>query len=381
MPYNRGQNNAWNVDDIEYNYTSGYASQWQHRDVDIHESMTPLIERIQEYDMLRERLEQRGGRLLDLPRITSLLTDPVSVETRFETYKVALANQNTMQQALRDIHWDIRISIRQLPTQMPVYYICRIRRDYWAEYSLIVEDYYRSPGFDLVDGRFVKLMQGGHQNYFLRLADFREASSVLVVKDAGGDRKKTDRLLYDIGRHVLQAAWHDDQRLGKLTAEYLNLPKFFWSVELLYLHLGGELCDLRSALNNQVLEFFESVYPQPAIRYFLEILATLDGDMLNDLPVRAVNLYRRLSRAFSRYLSTEIRWGGRGAIMPLWKILYSNFGRLKSISGSIKNDHRLMAASIALEEAAVDVIVQALCGPVAGDKKFVAKVNQFFRSR
>lgn len=381
MAYDKGWKTAWNVDDIDYNYTAGYYSQWQSCDVDIHASIAPLIERIKEYDTLRVRLEQKGGRLFDIPRLTSLLTAPVSVETRFETYKVSLVNQNTMKQAVRDIHWDIRIGIRQLPTQMPVYYICRTRRDYWAEYSLIVEDYYRSPAYELGDGRFVKLMQAGHENYFLRVADFRSAASAIVREDSGDDRKKTDRLLYDIGRHVLQAAWHDDQRLGRLAADYLNLPRFFWSVELLYLQLGGELCELRSSLNKRLLAFFESVYPQPAIRYFLEILATLDGDRLNDLPVRAVQLYRRLSRAFSRYLSTEIHWGRHGAILPLWKVLYSNFNRLKLIGGRIKNDLRLVAASAELEAAAVEVIVQALCGPVAENKKFVAKVNQFFRSR
>ena len=379
MPYNSGQTNAWNLDDIDYNYSQGYYSQWQHREIDIHGSVAPLIDRIQEYDRLRLRLEKKGGRLFDLPMITNLLTTPVSVETRFETYKVALVNQSALQQALRDIHWDIRINIRLLPTQMPVYYICRSRQDYWSEYSLIVEDYYRSPGYSLGDGRFVKLMQAGHENYFLRLAEFREAASTLIQKEDRGNRRKLDRLLYDIGRHVLQSAWHDDQRLGRLTAEYLNLPKFFMAVELLYLQLGGELCEMRSALTDQLSGFFESVYPQPAIRYFLEILATLDGDMLNDLPVRAVHLYRRLSRAFSRYLSTEVRWGDKETELPLWKVMYSNFGRLEMVSGSIKGDRRLTSASDELEKAAVKVIVQALCGPVSGKKKFVARVNQYFR--
>ena len=380
MFYNRGENSAWSPDDIEYNYSPGYYSHWQHREVDIHESIAPLIDRIKEYDKLRLRLEKKGGRLFDLPVVTNLLTTPVSVETRFETYKVALVNQGTLRQALRDIHWDIKINIRQLPTQMPVYYICRTRQDYWSEYSLIVEDYYRSGGYSLGDGRFVKLMQAGHENYFLRLAGFRGAAAKLIEKGEAADRRKIDRLLYDVGRHVLQAAWHDDQRMGRLAAEYLNLPKFFLAVELLYLQLGGELCELRSALTDQLLAFFESVYPQPAIRYFLEILATLDGDMLNDLPVRAVHLYRRLSRAFSHYLSTEIRWGEKKAILPLWKVLYSNFGRLKLVSGSINGDRRLKAANAELEEAAVKVIVQALCGPVAGDKKFVKKVKQFFKN-
>jgi hypothetical protein len=381
MPYDKAQSSTWNPGDLGDAGAPDYGYWWQYPQIDIDAAMTPLIDRIRDYDKLRVRLEKKGGRLFDLPMITSLLTAPVSVETRFETYKVALVNQNTLKQALRDIHWDIRICVRQLPTQMPIYYICRIRQDYWSEYSLIVEDYYRSPGFSFGDERFVKMMQGGHENYFLRLAAFRDDARGLLQDEKTRDRRTVDRLLYDIGRYVLQSAWHDDQRLGRLTAEYFNLPMFFMAIELLYLQLTGELCELRSALTDQLLVFFETVYPQPAIRYFLEILSLLDGDRLNDLPVRAVPLYRRLSLAFSRFLSTDVRWGAAGRSLPLWKVVYSNFGRLKLISSTTKKDSALISASSELEAAAVGVIEKALCGPVTEDRELVDRIHQYFRNQ
>ena len=45
------------------------------------------------------------------------------------------------------------MDVRQLDSRMPVYFLCRLRKDYWSEYSLIVEDLYRSPGYPLTDER------------------------------------------------------------------------------------------------------------------------------------------------------------------------------------------------------------------------------------
>ena len=163
--------------------------------------------------------------------------------------------------------FDLHMNIRMLDTGMPVYYICRVERDYWMEYSLIVEDLYRSPSYTWQDDRFAKLMYMGHEIYFLRLSLFRKSLTELLSDQENGiaDKREVDEYIYRLGRYIFQAAWHEDQRPGMLTAEHFGLAKFYHAIELLYLCLSGELCQLRSTIDDRLLSFFEKAYPQPAI--------------------------------------------------------------------------------------------------------------------
>ncbi len=350
-----------------YDQTGYYGGGFRyHCEIDIDEALKPLFAKLAEYDHQRMILEKNGGHIDDLDELTRLLTSPVILETRFEKQTASLAEQMKLRSTVRDIHSDLRMNVRQLRNLMPVFYVCRIMRDHWADYSLIVEDLYMSPGYPVVDERFMKLMQSGHENYFLRLSQFRERINKYNRDLKKTSAQKTDDFLYESGRYVLQAAWHEDQRLGFLAADILRLPEFFQAVELLYLCLSAELCELRSAVNGNLRVFFEKIYPQPAILAFLEILTGLEGDMLNTLPQHAIRLYRKLSTAFSKFLATEVSWGERKSRMPLWKILYGNFSRPEIIAGELAGDRALKSAGKKLEDESSAIVNGIIKGNYGG---------------
>lgn len=331
-------------DAYEYGYT---------QNVDCHEALAPLIKRMQWYDTARLDLEREGGAIADLKNITTTLNTPMTLRGRYACKEVRLTDQGSLRGILWDIDTDLHLDVRLRATGMPAYYLCRTRADYWSEYSLIVEDLYMSPGYPVTDERFINLMHAGHEVFFLRLSPFRDGAQAMSNSE---DDTATDALLYSLGRHVFQAAWHEDQRLGIMAANHLELTSFRYAIELLYLCLGAELCELRGAVTERMLKFFEAVYPQPAIRAFLKMLATLDGGALNELPQRARQHYKRLLAAFSQFLATEIPWGARPQQMPLWKVLYGNFSRLDAIGSALRQDPALVRASTKLDRAAVAVV-------------------------
>jgi hypothetical protein len=369
-PWNNGQYDTGSPDmpgDPGVEYAGNYVYS---QNINIHAILRSLMDHLREYDTRRVRLEREGGRVSDLRIISNLLNSSVPVNSRFGIRKVTLTNPGSLRNVVRDIDFDLHMDVRQRHNQMPVYYLCRVRRDYWGEYSLVVEDLYMSPGYPLTDRRFVKLMETGHEVYYLRLSQFRERAADMARENGSAPKWKVDDILYDLGRHVFQAAWHEDQRLAVMAATQLGLPRFHHAIELLYLCLSGELCELRNAVNESMFRFFEEIYPQPAIRAFLEVLSDLDGGMLNDLPQRAGNLYGRLSRAFSRFIGTEVIWGHRNLQIPLWKILYGNFSRFDLAEKRLMGDKELVAAALRLETESQAVINQML-------KQSPAKRSQF----
>ena len=369
MAYNTHSSQAWDMYQDEYRMVrqTGYFGGFSYgRDIDVDESLKPLIVRLKAYDQHRRILEDNGGHISNLDDLTKLLTTPFELETRYEKATAALADQMKLRSTVGDIHRGLRINVRRLANRMPVFYICRIRRDHWSEYSLIVEDLYMSPGYPITDERFIKLMQSGHENYFLRLSQFRKPINKFNRNQNKTSAEKIDDYLYELGRYVLQAAWHEDQRLGFLVADLLRLPEFFQAVELLYLCLSAELCDLRGAVNGNLRIFFEKIYPQPAILAFLEILTGLEGDKLNTLPLHAVRLYRNLSIAFSKFLATEVSWSTQKSKIPLWKILYANFSRLEMVAIGLIGDKALSIAGKKLEQESRAIVNSVIKGNYGG---------------
>ncbi len=345
--------------DVYSGYTHDYGYGYGPPPVDIRKALAPLIRQLETYDTLRLKLEREGGSVKDLlGAISAALNAPLKIAGRYEEKEACLKNQPALQEALRNVDYDIHLDIRLRPGNLPtpVYYLCRTHRDYWGEYGLIVEDLYMSTGYPLPDPRFARFMSGGHEVYYLRLSQFRKET---IVSGDGGeeasDRKK-DQLLYDLGRHVFQAAWHEDQRLGVTAADALGLRRFREAVELLYLCLSGELCELRSASNETMLRFFGCVYPNAAIRAFLEKLAGLDGARLNDIPRRAGELYKKLLKSFQKFLAVEVTWGPFKLRTPLWKLLYGNFSRFHLVGHALLKDRCLAEAIMNLEKASQAVI-------------------------
>jgi hypothetical protein len=279
-----------------------------------------------------------------------------------ESY-ACLSNQSALRAMLLDVGGArLHLQVRLLDTRMPVYYLGRLHRDYWAEYGLIVEDLYLSPGYPLTDDRFAKLMDAGHETFFLRLSPFRQGVSALFA-DRGirpNDSRRLDDLLYLLGRHIFQAAWHEDQRLGVMLATHFGLPQFRQAVELLYLCLSGELCELRSAVDEQVLRFFEQVYPQPAIGDFLIMLQRLNGGELNDIPQRAQPLFARLAKTFSRFLNRPAQWAPASRAIPLYKLVFANYSRLPLLAAALGQQGDVKEAAAQLNEDARQIINQIL---------------------
>jgi hypothetical protein len=325
--------------------------------VDPHQALAPLLTQLAAYDRLRLQLEQEGGKIADLEQVTQVLREKIPVRGAYTDYRVALAGPHSLKQALHSVgHGDLHLQVRLLPTRMPVFYLCKSHRDYWGEYSLIVEDLYQSPGYPLVDDRFVKLLLYGRETYCLRLSPYREEAGALVTPAARATSRQVDNLLHQVGRHVFQAAWHEDQRLGIVVANHFGLSRFRQAIELLYLCLSGDLCALRLAVGDQMLQFFQDVYTQPAIQAFLAKLTLLEGQELNDVPQQALKLYPRLSRAFSRFLGQEVEWGQEKMIIPLYKLIYGNFYRLDLVAQTLQDNHVVREGKTALEDAAGEVV-------------------------
>lgn len=319
-----------------------------------------LISLMKNYDKLRQQVEQKGGRVSDLQTITSLLDFKVKLGWGLSDDSVQLSRPEKLKHALYYVDNQIHLGVRQRPSRLPVYYLCRVYQDYWSEYSLIVDDLYMSPGYPITpDERFVSLMSGGHELYFLRLSQFREqiaSNEEINIEEV----KKLDLFLYDLGRYVFQAAWHDDQRLAIGVAESVDLPCFKEAIYLLYLILGGDLCELRSSTSPEMLEFFNKVYPNKAIFGLLKILPELDGADLAQMPNRTIHLYKKLTDAFRLFLNTEVTWGQGRNSLPLWRIIYANVTRLSHVKDELRQSGQLLKAREQLETVSNSVISRTL---------------------
>ena len=190
---------------------------------DVHITLGPLIERLREYGLLLSSLRKDGGHISKLSLIRSLLRHPVKIIGRTRVWDVVLADPKSIADAVADATgFRVFLQIRQTAGGWPAYLLCRTRRDYWSQYSLVVEEYHRSPHYPAVDQRFVKLMTQGREHNFLSMSPFRIGVHALLENREGTDLDLlTDDLLFQIGTHILQAAWHEDQRVGIVTAKHL----------------------------------------------------------------------------------------------------------------------------------------------------------------
>lgn len=324
-----------------------------------------LVRQLDRYEASRLRLENQGGSASLLTSTMAILKEELSIEGRYETHKVALTDQRGVGSVLHHELWpyECRMEVRRALTGMPVYYLVRVWPDYRSMYSLILEDLYRSSGYPLGDERFAKIMWSGHEVYFLRLSQFREALLAGRAADAQNEAQdEVDKLLRKVGRLVFQACWHEDQYVGMAAAGQFDLVNFRRAIELLYLCLTAELCELRSAIDDAMMRFFKEIYVQPAIVAFLERLARLDGKALAEVPQAALKHFPRLSRTFSRFLAVELPWGGQQAPVPLYKLMFANFSRLDTVRKAITEKEELHQAAESLEKQSEAVIQSLLDG-------------------
>jgi hypothetical protein len=344
-------------DEFEDCHGFGYWYEYGHRsEIDLHEAVDPLIGQIKIYDNYRQEFEQHGGRIKDFAAISNILSHEITLEGYYGPTKVQLTKPGGIRSGLYDIDSGLHLQVRELRSGMPCYYLCRIKNIYHSGYnSLIVEDLYCSPGYTMPDKRFVRLMKAGKEKSFLRLSPFREA-----IRKRFQDKKKekqsiereTDRILYDLGRYVISSAWHEDQFPGMQAADNFDLAQFPRVIELLYLDLSGELCELRGQIDMGMLDFFQNSHPQTAIFDFLKKLKDLNGAELNELPKAGLRNYVSLQNAFSHFLCIEIPWGRRKSKIPLNMLLLGNFSRLDLVGKALNNYNKALPAKKRLEREA-----------------------------
>lgn len=360
MAYQKWTDRQLGVEFEDEDFYQGGSSWYGYRRpaIDLAQALEPLIAHLRGYDANRLELETEGGQLRDLKRLTEIIRQEIPIQGCFREYKVSLVNQTGMRDLLRDVgDLEVHLAVRQLETRLPVYYLCRLHRLYRFDYDLVVEDLYLSPGYPLTDSRMVKLMRGGHEVYHLRLSPFRGRTAKLL---GGPKTRRVDALLSKVGRHIFQAAWHEDQRLGVMVAQEFGLPRFHEAIEVLYLCLSGELCEIRNAVDGEVIRFFRQVYPQSAIHGFLELLPRLEGGDLTHLTQAALGLYARLSQAFKGFLSVKVEWGFRQERAPLQKLVFGNFSRLARVAARLATDPKVSEAKEVLEREAEEVVAALL---------------------
>jgi len=339
-------------------YTTSYEYSYRSRSpAEIRDALHPLVQRLQEYDAARIILEHEGGRVSDLRTITQQLATAISLSGKTRNHDVCLAQPAELLKTLRAIGaQDVYFSVRVRPSGLPAYYVVRAKHGYWSEYSLLVEDLYQSADYPRPDERFVKLMDLGHETYFLRLSHFRCDVEAQLSRRRGDADAAIDEALHDVGRQVFQAAWHEDQYPAFEVARHFGLPHFRQAVELLYLCLSGDLCAIRASLEDDIASFFEGIYSQPAIHAFLHRLSQLEGNALARLPDRALDAFTQLTRAFEHLLRVQVRRPSQGFTVPLYKLIFANFGRLGQIAPGIAGDDGLASAAAGLEDRATEVI-------------------------
>ncbi|MDP8210985.1 MAG: hypothetical protein RAO94_12950 [Candidatus Stygibacter australis] len=321
------------------------------------ECLSVLINQLLKYEEVRSKLENQDGKIEDLTLINSILTEKITFRPRYHTYNVSLIDQDSIRQlmfALDNYHLDVR----RLEHGLPVYYICRKKHNYRGNYDMIVEDIYRSRGYDFEDNRFVKLMSSGKEVYFLRLSHLRKKLCNNDYTDL--ENHSIDSVIKSLGRNIFQYAWHEDQILGFTTARKLGIRNFQDAIELLYLCLNSELCELRSKVNDKLLKQLMIVYPQKAIYDFVKMITKMEGSKLDKLPNKALKQYARLSKAYNSLLKTEVLWGKGKQFIPLYKIIFGNFFRMNMVGKKLRHNKILIAAKKEFENISKDVIAKIL---------------------
>jgi len=351
----------YDEDEDYYGFGHGYQERFRHRKFeDLHKAVDPLIRQLKTYDKSRQKLEKHGGHIKDFATLSNILSKEIYLEGYYGQTKVALTDPVALRSELYDIDSDLHLQVRELHSGMPSYYLCRIKNVYFSDYhSLVIEDLYCSPGYPMPDKRFVRLMKAGKEKSFLRLSPFRKIIEKVLQDNKNQDlsiERETDKILYNIGRYVLSPAWHEDQFPGIQAADHFELTRIPRAIELLYLDLSGELCELRSRINSAMLDFFKNTYPQPAIFDFLKKLKDLNGAELNELPKEGLKNYVNLQKAFSHFLCIEIPWGKRKSKIPLSILLLGNFSRLDLVGKALNNSKEAVPAKKRLEKDAQKII-------------------------
>lgn len=359
------EDSSWN-----YSYYTGKDAGWSgsysySRERYDPNGITKLLWFIAQYDESLERLARKGGTAHDIRTLTHMLQHAFIIRGPHGESEARLSDPAGIATALSHTgQYDVHFEVRRIDLGLPAYYVCRVRQDYWGSYGLVVEDLHRSERFTLGEPRFVKLQSHGRSEYFLRLSQFRNDVACMLGEKNDTEKPKTDNLLYLLGRHVLQGAWHVDQRFSFLVASAFDLPNLRQIVELCYMCLSSDLCALRRYLNDDILQFFESIYPNRALSSLMARLPGLTGNQAQALSKSARECYVEIAGGFNTFLKTNVKWQAvQDGIMPLWKLILGNTNRLPQIAEQTNGQETLQKALNTLETEAAQCIERLLNPP------------------
>lgn len=327
----------------------------------LREGLKPLLEAFGKYDSLRRRLMESGGNAHDLEQLAALLRDKVTILTGTDERRVSLDDPDNMEVLLREFtRHELRLEYRVGDHGFPVYYFCRFYPGHHALAVTVVEDLYRSPDYPMPDERFARLMSGGHVRAFLRLSQYRPRVALMLDKGEYGQNHSADEVLHTSARHVLHAAWNEDQRVAMLTARHFGLSVFWRAVELLSLILHSDLCELRSASGELCIQFFRDIYPQPTFQALFTKLPQAVGEQLHRLSAEAIELHSQLRLAFRSFLLAEVQREGYPGMIPLYRLVFANIDRLDRISGDPAIGEAVRQEAERLESKSMRVIESIL---------------------
>ena len=327
-------------------------------------ALGPLLRHLGVYESLLGRLRLKGGKVRDLHGLMELMRRPIRFPGAPPGPEASLAKPGPLRERLRSLWAGVDLEIRRGPVGFPVHYLFRTSRDYFGNYTLLLEDLHRGDDYDRFDApwdRFTSATRYGEVDRLLRLSPLRPVA-VVAAGPSGADA-----VLYTAGRTLFDAAWHDDQRLACAAAELLGLPRFRSALELLYLCLGGDLSRLRQALlgpqGPRLPPVVAAADPGGALLALVRALPTTDGAQLSGVREAAHRAFPRLGAAFADLMRTRRALDRSPGDLPLFKLLvahYRRLDRLRPLLGDLA--HR---AGESLERAAAEITEEVLA-PVAG---------------
>ena len=90
--------------------------------------------------------------------------------------------------------------------------------------------------------------------------------------------------------------------------------------------------------------------------------------MVIEYKIRIKQFYLILSKAFSSFLNVEVNWGHRKETVPIYKLIFGNFSRMKYLSEDLKENKQLKASCAQLEKKAASIIDELLSAIEGGQK-------------
>jgi hypothetical protein len=301
--------------------------------------LEPLISHLKKVDQHRFDLYNKSISLNKLRAYKSLMAEPVALSAGCDSVQFSLLEHTKFERLVSSLGlWDIQLQVRRCKFTFPKYLICETTDNYDSGYGLVLAEYFRSFDYGIEDERFIRLMSGGHEKYYIMMEPFRE-------KLSSGSRfssSQIETVLKAAGENYLQTAWHDDQMVSFLVADHLKIQVLKEAIEILYLVLGADLSSLRGNYTPEMKSFFSDVFPRKSIGLMLEKTENLTAKEFQNIEEKARFWYSELNSCFASFLSTKIEF--KGCRMPAYKLIFANIFRLNLVSNAILRNPEIKAA-------------------------------------